>query len=204
MPAQSPYKLYCKYISVKLHLYTEKYDILKYNKKTTISEEKFNLRKDRFIFSKLANLINYKDSLHFFVSQLIYRDNISPSVLVDDFITAKKVFERWQKNIYHLYDNYEDDIIYIAKNVDYNWKNCFVTNQYDYPILFKLVMGQKIHIETYSILDDLFQYKPKYLENDVIFKSMNLKFRKYRMLLNVDTKLIAEKTAKDLKIFDKS
>ncbi len=201
MPAQSPYKLYCKYISAKLHLYTENYNLLKYKNKITVSEEKFNSRRDRFVFNKLANLINYKDTLHFFVAQFAYRDNVSPTNLVDDFQTAKKVFERWQKNINYMWENYEYDLKTIAKTVNYDWKNCFVTKEYDYPILFKMVMGKKIHIETYCILDNLFKFNPKNLEDDMIYQGMNLKYRKYGMLLEMDRNKILEKTPKDLKIF---
>ena len=201
MPAQSPYKLYCKYVSVKLHLYTENYDILKYNRKTNISEETFNKRKDKFIFYKLANLIDYRDSLQFFVSQLMYRDGITPASIVDNFSMAEKVFERWRKNISFLYENYNDDIAYIARNVDYDWKNCFITDEYDYPVLFKMVMGQKIHMETYSLLYDLFSFDFPLLKEDMIYQGMNLKFRKYRSLLNVDSKELAKITPKNLLTF---
>ena len=201
MPSQSPYKLYCKYISVKLHLYTENYNILKYNNKTSISEEKFNARKDRFIFNKLANLVDYRDTTHFFIAQLAYRNDVSPSELVNDYPTAKKVFERWQKNIDFMWENYEYDLKYIAENVDYDWKNCFVVDEYDYPVLFKMVTGQKIHMETYSILYDLFKFEPDSLKDDMIFQGMNLKYRKYRMLLNAEKQDVLENTPKDLKIF---
>lgn len=201
MPAQSPYKLYCKYIMIKLHLYTETYDILKYNKKIRLSEKKFNTRKDRFIFNKLANLIDYRDGYSFFVSQLVYRDNITPAGIENNFSLAIKIYERWKKNIAYLQENYEYDLKYIAKKVDYEWKNCFITDGIDYPILFKMVMGQKIHIETYSILEDIFRYYPDALKDDMIYKSLNLKFRKYRMLLNVTTKEMADITPRNLNFF---
>ena len=64
-----------------------------------------------------------------------------------------------------------------------------------------MVMGQKIHMETYSLLDDLFKFSNKCLEDDMIYQGMNLKFRKYRMLLSPDTKMVLEKTPKNLLTF---
>jgi hypothetical protein len=49
---------------------------------------------------------------------------------------------------------------------------------------------------------DLFNaYNDKLTTNDMLYKALNLKFRKYRILLNVELKNLAERTPKDLKIF---
>lgn len=188
-------------MSVKLHLFTESYDIFKYNKKVSVTEDTFNSRRDKYIFGKLANLIHYEEGYQFFTSQFIYRDLVTPASIENNFPLASKVFERWKKNIANMYENYDDDLKYIAKNCEYDWKNCFVTDGIDYPLLFKMVMGQKIHAETYSILIDLFQYNPIALRDDMLYKGLNLKYRKYNMMLNCDKKTILEKTPRDLKIF---
>lgn len=204
MLLQQPYKVYKAYLATKAHFYSTFNLLNSLHKNTRTSEEAFNKRKDKHFFAKIASKISYSENIHFFISQMAYRDLPTPSQIVVNWDMSKKIYDRWLKNISFIFENFDDDIKTIAIAANYNWKNCFIFNKGDYPLLFKLVTGQKIHVETYSLLDDLFQHTIKeneYLKDDMIFKNLNFKYQKYRILLKVTTKEIIEHTPTDLSIF---
>ena len=201
---QSPYKVYCKWCAIKAHLYTKAYNILIYGKRTNASEASFEKRPDRSAFYAIANTIDWKEVDHWMVANLEYRDNPNPFDLVKDFDLAKKVYDRWVKNITFIKENYVDDLRTVAKAAGFKWENVASLKKNEYPLPFRLMMAQKITIESWCLLDDLLKLSDKWNERylDGMHLGLTNRHHKYRMLLNVTVEETAAMTPRNLESLD--
>lgn len=201
---QSPYKVYCKWCAIKAHLYTKAYNILVYGKRTNASEASFEKRPDRPAFYAMANSIDWKDMDHWLVANLEYRDNPSAFDLIKDLDLSRKYYERWKKNISWIKENYVEDLTIIAKAAGWSWKNIVSLERNEYPLPFRLMMAQKITIESWCLLDDLLGLSDKWNEKylDGMHLGLTAKHHKYRMLLNVTTEEVAGMTPRNLESLD--
>ena len=201
---QSPYKVYCKWCAIKAHLYTKAYNILVYGKRTNASEASFEKRPDRSAFYAMANSIDWKDMDHWLVANLEYRDNPSAFDLIKDLDLSRKYYERWKKNIAYIKENYVEDLTTIAKAAGWSWKNIVSLERNEYPLPFRLMMAQKITIESWCLLDDLLGLSDKWNEKylDGMHLGLTAKHHKYRMLLNVTTEEVAGMTPRNLESLD--
>ena len=200
MPCQSPYKVYCRYCAVKAHLYTASYNILKYGKKMTVTEEAFLRRGDRQCFYAIANGVDWKDLDHWLVANLAYRNCPSAGALAENMKLARKVYDRWKKNITNIRENYADDLLAVAKEAGFDWKNVVAMSEDMYPLPFRMMYGQKISMESWCLLDDLLKLSDKYNQKwqDGLHLSLTSKGHKYRMLLNVTAEEAAAMTPRTL------
>jgi hypothetical protein len=201
---QSPYKVYCKWCAIKAHLYTKAYNILVYGKRTNASEASFEKRPDRPAFYAMANSIDWKEIDHWLVANLEYRDNPSAFDLVKDLQLSRKVYDRWTKNISYIKENYAEDLRTIAKAANWQWSNVASIKETEYPLPFRLMMAQKITIESWCLLDDLLKLSDKWNERflDGMHLSLTAKHHKYRMLLNVSVEETAAMTPRNLESLD--
>lgn len=201
---QSPYKVYCKWCAIKAHLYTKAYNILVYGKRTNASEASFEKRPDRPAFYAMANSIDWKDMDHWLVANLEYRDNPSAFDLIKDLDLSRKYYERWKKNIAYIKENYVEDLTTTAKAAGWSWKNIVSLERNEYPLPFRLMMAQRITIESWCLLDDLLGLSDKWNEKylDGMHLGLTAKHHKYRMLLNVTTEEVAGMTPRNLESLD--
>lgn len=200
MPCQSPYKVYCRYCAIKTHLYTASYNILAYRKKTLVSEEAFDRRPDRKCFYTIASSVDYKEIDHWLVANLAYRNCPSAAQLAENLKLARKVYERWRKNITDIRENYAEDLLAVAREADFNWANVTAMSENSYPLPFRMMYGQKISMESWCLLDDLLRLSDRYNEKwqDGLHLALTSKGHKYRMLLNVTAKEAAAMTPRNL------
>lgn len=203
MELQDPYNLYLCFIALKNHFTTEEYDFLKYNGKIRGNKELFYKRNDYRLYRSLSAKLSQKDTIPFLVSQFISFNNVSVSSILEQPLLAQKKYLEWKERTMDLKLLYESDLKIISERSNYSWYNLISQNDYDYPLLFKLVSSSTISPETYSLLNDLFrQTSKKYrgLENDTLFLSLNLKYKKYRSFINLSLKDVLRMTPKDLSI----
>lgn len=197
------YTLFKTYISLKNHFTTESYDFIKYSGKTNVKESSFRKRQDISLFCKLAQWLPESKAVPFLLSHFIELSSFTIHYVFENPIKSQKIFDAWKTRTSNILDVYQSDIRTIAKESACSWKNCIQQTDSDYPLLFKLVMANKISPETYSLLDDLFQQTSrsyKGLDMDVLFLSMNLKYRKYRVFLTPSLQDVLKVTPKDLTI----
>ena len=197
------YTLFKTYISLKNHFTTESYDFIKYSGKTNVKESSFRKRQDISLFCKLAQWLPESKAVPFLISHFIELSSFTIHYVFENPIKSQKIFDAWKKRTSNILTVYQEDIRTIAKESAGSWKNCIQQTDSDYPLLFKLVMANKISPETYSLLDDLFQQTSrsyKGLDMDVLFLSMNLKYRKYRVFLTPSLQDVLKVTPKDLTI----
>ncbi len=197
------YNLFKTYVALKNHFTTDTYDFIKYGGKVSVKENTFRKRADLSLFCKLAQWLPESKAVPFLLSHFIELSSFSIHYVFENPIKSQKIFDRWKERTSSILDLYQEDIRTIAKESAGSWKNCIQQTDSDYPLLFKLVMGNKISPETYSLLDDLFQQTSrsyKGLDMDVLFLSMNLKYRKYRVFLTPSLQDVLKVTPKDLTI----
>lgn len=199
-PCQSPYKVFCRYCAVKAHLYTASYNILMYGKKTTATVESFERRSDKSCFYAIANGVDYKELDHWLVANLAYRNCPTAAQLAENLKLARKVYERWRKNITDIRENYAEDILAVAREADFKWKNVTAMSETSYPLPFRMMYGQKISMESWCLLDDLLRLSDRYNEKwqDGLHLALTSKGHKYRMLLNITAKEAAAMTPRNL------
>lgn len=195
------YNLFKTYISLKNHFTTEDYDFIKYGGKTNVKESTFRKRQDLSLFCKLAQWLPESKAVPFLLSHFIELSSFTIHYVFENPIKSQRIFDRWKERTSDILELYKRDLKTIAYESSGSWKNCIQQDDSDYPLLFKLVMANKISPETYSLLDDLFQQTSKTykgLDMDVLFLSMNLKYRKYRIFLTPTLQDVLKVTPRDL------
>lgn len=138
---------YRRYMSLKLH-FTTQYDFFKYGGKSrAISEKTFAKRKDVFFFRKIERKYsdNDEDLTNFFVSNFIS----SGKTWVGDLtsLSAEKIFADWKKNNESMTYLFTEDLKFL-KDFEEDSQKLFEVVEGGHPQLLKLMLGEKIRIET--------------------------------------------------------
>ena len=199
--AQDPYRLYLKFIALKMHFTNEKYNFLMYSGKTKSSYEAFQRRSDYKMFIVLANRLDQSITVPFLVSQFVDRPSVTVSSIIEQPLQAQKIYLNWKSRTEDIKQLYHSDIRTIAKEANGLWANAIIQKGNDYPLIFKMVSSKKISPETYSLLDSLFNYTTKEysgIAGDNLFYSLNLKYKKYRMFINLSLDYLIKETPKHL------
>jgi hypothetical protein len=195
------FALYKTYVSLKNHFTTDSYDFVKYSGKVNVKEETYHKRSDRQLFHKLSSWLPERIAIPFLVSHFVELSSFSIHFVFENPIKSQKIFDRWKERTSDILGLYERDLRTIATESSHSWTNVINQKDDDYPLLFKLVMSNRISPETYSLLDDLFQHTSKVykgLDMDVLFLSMNLKYRKYRSFIAPTIQDVLRVTPRDL------
>ena len=108
------------------------------------------------------------------------------------------------ETIAYIKENYVEDLATTAKAAGWSWKNIVSLERNEYPLPFRLMMAQKITIESWCLLDDLLGLSDKWNEKylDGMHLGLTAKHHKYRMLLNVTTEEVAGMTPRNLESLD--
>jgi hypothetical protein len=75
------YEAFALYNSLKIHFTQKSYDYFKYNGKSNISVQTFELRKDKYYFYKLSRKYSREEFVKFLVSNFIIDNKISSSTI---------------------------------------------------------------------------------------------------------------------------
>lgn len=182
---QDPLNIYRIYISMKLHFMQQKYT---YNPKglKQFQQKTLNKRQDKMFFYFIAEKLDERSIEPFLLAQFMY----DPNAWIGDIITDKKasvkIYNSFMNRIELIEQNFLNDIETIKKE-NKSWKELVHMNDDDHPILFKLVMRNKITPETYTLLNAVFQFIPR-LTNKVsgnVLYMLNLRYFKYQHFLKV-------------------
>lgn len=171
-----------------------------YSGKIRASYESFQRRSDYKMFIALANRLDQSVTIPFLVSQFVDRQSVTVSSIIEQPLQAQKTYLNWKTRTEDIKQLYHSDIRIIAKEAKGLWHNAIIQKGNDYPLIFKLVSSKKISPETYSLLDSLFDYTTKEYSGitDNLFYSLNLKYKKYRMFINLSLDYLIQETPKHL------
>ena len=171
---------YQNFLSLKQHFTSDSYDFFKYNGKLRLDSSKFQLRKDRFFFEKLAKK---KDPVGLIVSNIVDHNIAWVGDLFSD--KADTTYSKWLKRKESLTYIFKSDISNLL--VDFNQN--FIVRDGQHPHLLKLIRQDKISIETFVILADIVGFIPhwnKNIKENIIWPIYSRKCLKYRPFVIYD------------------
>lgn len=154
----SPYKAYQLYVAVKNHFHTN-YDYFKYNGKVKVQQLSFEVRKDKYFFSKLQK---HLDPLGLLVANFI--DN--PSAWIGDIVnldSSDDVYLKWKRRQDSITYTYQEDIKKLSPDIHSSLE--VIGGQH--PKLLKMYLGTTIYPETLIMLNSQLSYFP-YWEKEII------------------------------------
>lgn len=149
----TPFEAYKLYTAIKNHFTLDSYDYFKYNGKVRVTENSFEVRKDKYMFYKLSK---HEDPLNFLVANL----SENPKLWVGDLFGLDQQFKynEYLKRQQSLTYMFETEIDNLLENFDKN----FEVPVGDYPFLLKLLTRKKISKETFIIIQDCVRFFSKW------------------------------------------
>lgn len=166
------------YNAVRLHFTTDKFDYFIYNGKTKISEESFNLRKDKYTFHKVARVIDENDMPYYFAINFLKGDAKSwiRGMLQEDAVKNFKEWKHWQEN---RLKNFEKDL----KKLKSKFEKLIICKNGQFPELLNFVFQDEIAYDSLVILDYYIKLMEAWntkIEDDFIWTDFYKKFNKYK------------------------
>lgn len=176
---------YKTYVALKNHFTSESYDYFKYNKKTNVSFDSFQKRKDKIFFAKLGNK---KDAYleDFLVSNFINDTKTwIGELLSDDCENTYKQWKRKQESLTYIFSTEIDFLDHYDKD---NFEQLFEVQSGEHPKIIKMYLRKEISIETLVIMNSIFNFTKKYdrMIFDPLYKEISKLCKKYQPFLKYD------------------
>jgi hypothetical protein len=173
------------YVALKLHFTTDNYDFFKFNGKTKVTEENFQKRKDRYFFKKLTNKHQECEILPYFVSNFI----ADPSNWIGTMIRTdgEDHYQNWKKRMESLHYTFSEDVDFLLLQVQ-EFDDLFKLNG-THPPLLKFLLGKKISIETFVIINQILDFIPRFdkmITEQLIWKDVRRTALKYSPFITAD------------------
>lgn len=146
------FECYQTFNALKMH-FTTNYDYIKYRGKVRSQEEKFNARKDRPLFVRLANKVKDKENLEDLIVSNVIAGNKKKWVqfyLTDE---AWQVKERWKNNVSELFPIIEKELSYVCAISNGDIESSFESINGSHPLILALFYSDQISMETLICLD---------------------------------------------------
>jgi len=198
------YEAFSLYESLKLHFSKESYDFFKYNGKTRVSVQSFEIRKDKYYFYRLSRKYPNRDNLiDFLVANFLEDENIWIGQLLEEEAHLQYLVR--QKVIQSLSYTFENDCKLMLESCKLISESCklnpneLLKTDGDYPILLTKALRKEIQIETLCILNQILGFLPmwtKKITDTIRWPVYRQKMIKYTAFLPQDTvkyKLILKK-----------
>lgn len=147
---------YIKYLAIKSHFVSDKYDYFRYNGMVRADLSSYNKRRDKYFFEKLAKKLKNPDLVEkFFVSVAVQ----NPNKWIGEFSNQEsfEIFEQWTAIIQSISYRLKKDLNYLIDNYS-NLKTVLSINNGQYPPLLKLYYSKKIMLETLVTMDMIMGY----------------------------------------------
>ena len=183
-----PLDAYRKYVALKLHFNSEKYDYFSAKGAVRIKQETFDKRNDQYKFKKLAK-IHTPESLEKLVVANLLHDK---ETWVGDLLgqEARDRMLKRQKVEQSLSYVFCEDLNFLIARILLDKEQIFaITEDGVRPGLLKYAMQGQIQLESYIIIMDILHLQKKYekvLKDDIIWQDFNMKCLKYKPFLKYD------------------
>lgn len=182
------YEVFQLFMGLKLHFTKNTYDYFKFNGKTKLNERSYYNRKDKYFFDKLAKKFKTKgEVLSFLVSNFIIKKNIWVGELFEQDCEQKH--KDWKKTIESLSYCFTEDCSFILRSIiesDLSFDDIFVSKDNRHPILMRMVLQNKIKLESFVILNSILRFKNKFdvdLQDDYVWEELSMLIEKYEPFL---------------------
>jgi hypothetical protein len=180
------YEAFALYNSLKIHFTQKSYDYFKYNGKSNISVQTFELRKDKYYFYKLSRKYSREEFVKFLVSNFI----------IDNKIWVGKLLEEDAESIYKLFLMSHQSLSYIFDNdcrelfIEYSNPNDILkVEDGEYPILLTKTLRKETQFETLCILNDMLGFFPMWsrkIDDTIRWPEVCLTASKYTPFIDYD------------------
>lgn len=186
------YNVYLRYIAVKTHFTTKKYDIIAANGAVKATQASFEKRRDKVVFEKIAH--RYKtdsEVVQFFVANFAYGNGYvvySPE--------SHYNFNEWSKRKESISNVFENDLIRIEDELEEMPDANPIMILNGIPLLLKYHMGNKVTYETMVILQNMLDYLSTWESKVLLWQNNFLRIRKGGSLVKYDADRIQKIFAK--------
>ena len=155
---------YKTYLALKRH-FTSDYSYFKYNGKVRASVDSFLKRRDKFFFRKLSKKYKGEDLVEFFVSNFIISDNWIGNMISQESEENYVEFKKWRESLSYNFSNELHWLVDYCRSNDLELNQLLFVKDNTHPILFKLLLQRKIHIDTIIIMDNSLKFLTHWDEN---------------------------------------
>jgi hypothetical protein len=187
------YEIYCTYLAFKLH-FDGDYDMFKYGghaPKHLANPDKFEMRKDKYMFHKLARKLESADVSGFLLSNFLIKRKTWTGDLVKP--EAFDNYRKWCKTRDSLHYIFETDLRTIINH-------CSLTDAIkpkadgEFPTLLTLLLQKEITIETVLIIHQMTHCLNVWdgVYDDYIYEGITITIRKYIPFLTLDMNALKE------------
>lgn len=176
----SAFECYQHYIALKNHFTQPSYDYFKYQGKTRASITKFETRKDKLFFQKLAK---HPEPISFLIANLLENNK----AWIRDIAYGEegaRIYSTHQKRIQSLTYTFTNELNKLNDDYMSNFTGSM-------PNVIKLHMQGELSLETLAILADLMKVIPQWdekLQYDPTWEPLSIKLKKYIPFLQYDKK----------------
>lgn len=154
---ETPYQAYQLYVAIKNHFSTS-YDYFKYGGKVKTQYSSYEVRKDKYFFTKLQK---HSDPIGLLVSQFVDNPNAWIGDIVN-FESSEMVYNRWK--------NRQDSLTYLFKQniqaLPTDKDKVLEVIDGQHPLLLQRYIGTNIYPETVILLNFHLNFFP-YWENAI-------------------------------------
>ena len=188
MQLQSPYEAYQLYVAIKNHFHTS-YDFFKYNGKVKTQFTTFEVRKDKYFFTKLQR---HSDPLGLLVSHFI--DN--PDAWIGDIVNmeaSEDVYLKWKRRQDSISYIYKEDLKKLQEDID----SSLEVKGGQHPVLLKKYLGNTIYPETVILLNfqmNFIPYSEIEIQDPAIWPVTKQKLLKYKPFVKFNKQAIKKIT----------
>ncbi len=180
----TPFDVYIAYLGLKTHFSdNSKFDFTKYNLKTKASVDSFESRKDKYQFVKLSK---HRDPFNYLLANFVDGKYTKWVGELNAQQASENVYLSWLKRKQSLSYIFEQDINRLSDDLDENFA---VPDDGSQPLLLQLFAQKKICIETFIILNDIFDFIPRWdkkLSDDFYWSAIKQKCLKYSSFVQYD------------------
>jgi len=185
----SPFDIYEKYVALKAHFNSEKYDYMKFGGKIGCRRSSFENRKDKKVFEQLSRK-NWDYIIPYMIANFVANQNLYIGDLIFNQESETTYFD-WKRKRARLYTETKEELSSIKsfmEKQDVSFNELFLIKDDQLPIIFRLMIQRFISMETYIILDIVLGFSESFsvLLEDVVYKQWELKLRKYKVFMSVD------------------
>ena len=189
------FDVYRKYVGIKLHFNSDKYDFVKLKGAVNATHKSYEKRGDKYFFRKLADTLQSKDIVPFFVAQFIECNSSWIGSMLDDINGSLAIYRKWKGARESITENVNVDIRLIQDFLNergMKTKELFtISNGITHPIILRFYLEQMITIETMIYLDNKYKFIDFFQEElfDPISEHHLLIIEKYKSFLNADVEV---------------
>lgn len=162
---------YICYLAVQSHFTRKGYDYFKYGGRVNASESSYLKRKDRWFFVKLRRKFKKDiDMRNFLVAQFSTKDKVWIGDLFDR--EADETYRAWLKKREGITQLFNQDMTKLCDALLFNdlqFNALFECPGGQHPMVLKWLISDEISVETFVILDSIFNLC-EYLDNNIVEK----------------------------------